>query len=108
MEIPKKNPRALLEAVAKQPVSIGMNCFCSNFMLYKGGILTKGCPSIPLNHAVTVVGYGSEGGIDFWIIKNSWGPRWGEQGFIRVERKMVEGDSGMGGMTTLASYPVLK
>merc|ERR1719238_887019 len=39
-----------------------------------------------INHAVAVVGYGSEGGKDFWLIKNSWGPFWGEGGFIRMKR----------------------
>merc|ERR1711971_1077319 len=39
-----------------------------------------------INHAVAVVGYGSENGQDFWLIKNSWGPAWGEAGLIRMKR----------------------
>jgi len=76
-------------------------------MLYKGGVLTKGCGAVPLNHAVLLVGYGKDSstGLDFWIIKNTWGTKWGEGGYARVQRTMIDGDSGIGGLTTLASYP---
>ena len=61
---------------------------------YGGGIYEDdACCNYPepdcgynINHAVAVVGYGSEGGKDFWLIKNSWGPFWGEGGFIRMKR----------------------
>jgi len=61
---------------------------------YAGGIYEDDqCCNYPdtdcgynINHAVTVVGYGSEDGKDFWLIKNSWGTSWGEDGFIRFKR----------------------
>ena len=76
-------------------------------MLYKGGVLTKGCGTVPLNHAVLLIGYGHDSatGLDFWIIKNQWGSKWGENGFARIQRNMADGDVGIGGLTTLASYP---
>jgi len=57
------------------------------FQEYKGGIFA-GCPRYDrrTDHAITVVGYGSERGIPYWLIKNSWGPTWGEKGFIRLQR----------------------
>jgi len=56
------------------------------FQDYSGGIFA-GCPkSDSTDHAVTVVGYGTEGGQDYWLIKNSWGSSWGEKGFIRLKR----------------------
>ena len=57
------------------------------FQNYGGGIFS-GCTSSKQDHAITVVGYGTEEetGEDFWLIKNSWGSDWGEAGFIRLRR----------------------
>ena len=57
------------------------------FENYKGGIFA-GCPAgeTKTDHAILVVGYGSENGLDYWLIKNSWGPDWGEGGYIRMKR----------------------
>merc|ERR1711951_118583 len=56
------------------------------FARYRGGIFS-GCPeSSSYDHGVTVVGYGTENGTPYWLIKNSWGTGWGENGFIRMKR----------------------
>ena len=52
---------------------------------YSGGIFS-GCTSSKQNQAVTVVGYGTSNGVDYWLIKNSWGASWGEKGYIRLKR----------------------
>jgi len=53
---------------------------------YKGGVFS-GCDSdYRINHAVTVVGYGTQDGEDYWLVKNSWGDRWGDKGFIKMKR----------------------
>ncbi|CAA7037457.1 unnamed protein product [Microthlaspi erraticum] len=58
-----------------------------------------------LDHAVVIVGYGHDGGNDYWIVKNSWGTEWGEAGYARMARNI--GDApGLCGITKLASYPV--
>jgi len=55
---------------------------------YKSGIF-EGCePGKKVDHAVTVVGYGREKGTDFWLIKNSWGTKWGEKGYFRLKRNV--------------------
>lgn len=51
---------------------------------YGGGILTE-C-DCDLNHAVQLIGYGSDNGKDYWLIRNSWGPTWGESGYVRIAR----------------------
>jgi len=71
-----------------------------NFQNYKGGIFA-GCGSGEPNHAVVVVGYGSENGVDYWLIKNSWGTSWGEKGYMRLKRGAKQ--CGIGGtIITLA------
>ena len=47
------------------------------------------------DHAVVVVGYGTENGVDYWLIKNSWGTQWGEKGYMRIKRGV--GMCGIGG-----------
>lgn len=55
------------------------------FMSYTGGILDDD-QCMVIDHAVAAVGYGTENGVDFWIIRNSWGTTWGEEGYIRMIR----------------------
>jgi len=65
------------------PVAIG--AYAIPWKQYKSGILTN-CGSGDVDHAILVVGYGSDSGTDYWIIKNSWGTSFGEKGYIRVEK----------------------
>ncbi|VAH83192.1 unnamed protein product [Triticum turgidum subsp. durum] len=59
-----------------------------------------------LDHGVAVVGYGvAEDGKAYWTVKNSWGPSWGEQGYIRVEKDSGAA-GGLCGIAMEASYPV--
>ena len=60
------------------PVSICVDA--SNWSAYKSGVF-KNCGTTTLNHAVTAIGYEADG---TWIVRNSWGTTWGEQGFIRL------------------------
>jgi len=62
------------------PLAIAVDA--SSFQSYDSGILI--CNSYGLNHGVLLVGYGTEDGQDYWIVKNSWGLNWGEKGFVRV------------------------
>lgn len=97
------NEEALLKAVATQPVSVGICGSDRAFQLYSKGIFTGPC-STSLDHAVLIVGYGSENGVDYWIVKNSWGTSWGMNGYIHMQRNSGKSE-GICGINNLASYP---
>ena len=69
------------------PLAVAMNA--DSLSSYTGGIFDKTssqCPSSGINHAVTMVGYGTASGKDYWIVRNSWGKNWGESGYFRIVR----------------------
>nr|XP_014292126.1 cathepsin L1-like [Halyomorpha halys] len=105
VNLPEGSERALQEAVATVgPVSVAVSASNSGFLHYGGGIFDgDSCEPEELDHGVLVVGYGSEEGQDYWIIKNSWSTRWGEQGYMRLARNK----GNICGVAYMASYPLL-
>jgi len=87
-------PHNSLEAVMNHVATVGplgISVDASVWHSYEGGIF-DGCSyeeNIEINHGVQLVGYGTdaETGTDYWIVRNSWGPEWGENGFIRLKRE---------------------
>ncbi len=93
---------ALKRAVQKQPVCIAVAGDSRDFLFYGGGILDNTKLSSRINHAVLLVGYNEDHKVPYWIIKNSWGNEWGEDGYIRI--KMADG-KGIVGMNQYGVYP---
>jgi len=91
---------ALMSAVAQQPVSVAIQANQPAFQHYQSGVLTSGCGQ-QLDHGVLATGYGTENGVDYWQVKNSWGEDWGDQGYILIERSSAN----LCGILNAASYP---
>jgi C1A family cysteine protease len=93
---------ALMAALQKGPVSIAIEADKSAFQGYSGGVLDNTACGQQLDHAVLLVGAGTDAttGKDYWKIKNSWGSGWGEKGYIRFVRG--KNQCGLDGM---ACYP---
>lgn len=87
MRVAINDQDAVAEALANQgPLAVAVDA--SHWSFYSSGIY-DGCAydkNIEIDHLVQLVGYGTEGGKDYWLIRNSWGESWGEDGFIRIAK----------------------
>jgi len=108
-DVTPNDENALQVANAKQPVSIAIEADQSVFQFYSSGVLDDESCGTQLDHGVLLTGYGHDSTVnkDFWIVKNSWGPEWGAQGYVRIVRN-VNGDwARQCGLTSDPSYPVV-
>ncbi|GMN43577.1 hypothetical protein TIFTF001_012775 [Ficus carica] len=104
-QVPPNNEEERLKAVSVQPVSVSIDANGTSFKYYKSGVFTGPCGTSP-HHAVTFVGYGTaEDGTKYWLLKNSWGEDWGENGFMRLER-YVASPEGLCGIAIRPSFPI--
>lgn len=83
VKIPQGSESELKKVVATiGPVAIGIQATFQSIQFYSTGIYFEpNCNPLQIDHAVLAVGYGSENGSDYWIIKNSWGTHWGGEWF---------------------------
>ena len=98
---------AFAAAVAQQPVSIAIEADQSSFQFYSGGVMTAACGTA-LDHGVLAVGYGTDTGVTYFKVKNSWGASWGEAGYIRLARgASYNSGAGQCGIYSDPSWPSL-
>ncbi|XP_047068138.1 oryzain beta chain-like isoform X1 [Lolium rigidum] len=102
-DVPENDEKSLQKAVAHQPVSVAIEAGGREFQLYQSGVFSGRCGT-QLDHGVVAVGYGTENGKDYWIVRNSWGPNWGEAGYLRMERN-INATTGKCGIAMMSSYP---
>jgi len=104
-DIPSGDETALTAAIASVgPIAVAIDASHITFQLYKRGVYYAPlCSSTNLDHGVTAVGYGVDAGTDYYIVKNSWGTVWGQEGYIWMSR----GRNNNCGIATSASYPLV-
>lgn len=104
--IKSKSTEALMSAVAEQVVSVSIDASSEDFKNYESGVFTGECGT-RLNHGLVAVGYGTnaESGLDYWLLKNSWGTGWGDEGYVYLYRDGGEGVSGTCGVLLDSDRP---
>jgi len=107
-DVPTGDADALMAALSMQPISVAIQADQFAFQFYKSGVLTDdSCGERgQIDHGVLAVGFGtdSETNEPYWMIKNSWGETWGENGYIRMSRNS-KNEWGMCAILKMASYP---
>jgi C1A family cysteine protease len=106
-EVAANNSDALKAIVAQQPVSVGIEATSMAVQLFQSGVINAGCGT-ELDHGVLVVGYDdTKAGHGYWIVKNSWGAKWGLNGFFNIAMGSQNGGAGACGINMMPSYPTL-
>ena len=107
-DVRSSNERALMMAVTQQPVSVAIQANKRSFQLYRSGIYNDPNCGYKLDHGVLIVGYGTDYNYDadYWLVKNSWGDQWGENGYIRLLRN-TDDEKGQCGIAMMPSFPVV-
>ncbi|XP_033958529.1 cathepsin S-like [Pseudochaenichthys georgianus] len=102
--LPEGNEATLKDALANiGPISVGIDAKLPTFRFYRSGVYDDPSCTQIINHGVLAVGYGSLNGHDYWLVKNSWGTSYGEQGYIRMARNKQN----QCGIALYACYPVM-
>jgi len=87
VQLPHNEYAPMMDAIANVgPLAISVDASAWSF--YESGIFNGCNQTTPdVDHAVQLVGYGTDAGQDYWLVRNSWSDGWGEEGYIRLLRK---------------------
>ncbi|XP_053183333.1 cathepsin S-like [Scomber japonicus] len=85
------------------PIAVAIDSNSHKFSFYKGGVYDNPMCTHNMTHAVVVVGYGTENGKDYWLVKNSWGTGYGEAGYIKMSRNK----NNQCGIALYPCYPIM-
>ncbi|XP_018020897.2 procathepsin L [Hyalella azteca] len=94
----------LLKAVVatRGPVTAVMDATIDLFAYKRGVLSVKNCSNTTANHGVIIIGYGTEAGMEYWLVKNSWSAKWGDEGYFKIQRNV-----NMCGIATNVTYPIV-
>ncbi|KAL3674414.1 hypothetical protein V7S43_000368 [Phytophthora oleae] len=105
-ESAREDVGAIEDAVRNQPVSIFLYSGSTAFQYYSGGVLTGANCDKTGSHSGLAVGFGeTDDGVLYWRIKNQWGTSWGEDGYVRVQRRYSGDSEGACGVELYATWP---
>jgi len=104
--VQSRSAAQLLAAIAQGPVSVTVEADKIAFQGYTGGILNSAACGTNLDHAITAVGFGNKDGQSYYIVRNSWGPTWGDKGYIMIAA--VEGTKGICGIQQTSVWPNMR
>ena len=102
--VTRSNADQMKAALEQQPLAVSIQADTMVFQTYKSGILDSADCGTQLDHAVLAVGWGTESGQDYWLVKNSWASTWGDNGYIKMA--ITANDAGICGVQTSPLFPV--
>ena len=104
--IPAKDPDQLKAAIALGVTAVTVDADSTVFRNYASGVVTGTECGTKLDHAIAAVGYGTdENGIDYFLVRNSWGEGYGDKGYIKIGRDNSEDEWGVCGILEISNYP---